>query len=92
MCSLKTEGTKHGCGHYIITRKVEQRDCNSPYCIHSRLHAQPNCPHCPHCRRFLEPDHEEIITQQTNIFCKSCEYWFNEGRVRQQAQASAQRR
>lgn len=76
MCSLRTEGTQHGCGHYIITKKVDRRDCMSEYCIYSDYHSE-NCPHCPNCKRYLDPDHSETITVRTNAYCTSCEYWYH---------------
>ncbi|EAU91405.1 hypothetical protein CC1G_01894 [Coprinopsis cinerea okayama7 len=91
MCSLNTEGTQHGCGHYIITKKIDKQDCNSKFCINSRLHA-PNCPHCPNCKRYFDPDYQETITQRTNDFCSACNYWFNGAGKQQQQQPSQQRR
>ncbi|PPQ98632.1 hypothetical protein CVT24_003965 [Panaeolus cyanescens] len=75
MCRLHTEGTKHGCGHYIITRKLLQEDCMNRFCIFSQAH-QSDCPHCPQCRRYYDPDASEKITLKTSDFCRECEYWF----------------
>ncbi|KAI6026258.1 hypothetical protein PISMIDRAFT_674380 [Pisolithus microcarpus 441] len=74
MCNLETEGTKYGCGHYQVTRKVRKIDCNSPYCTHSIRHS-PNCLDC-HCERYLGPDLKETITFTTTNYCASCQYWF----------------
>ncbi|KIK01429.1 hypothetical protein K443DRAFT_568719 [Laccaria amethystina LaAM-08-1] len=76
MCSLRTEGTQHGCGHYIITRKVDKRDCMSEYCIYSDYHSE-HCPHCPNCKRYYDPDYSETITVRTNAYCTNCEYWYH---------------
>ncbi|TFK75425.1 hypothetical protein BDN72DRAFT_738046, partial [Pluteus cervinus] len=70
-----SEGTKHGCGHYIITRKLAKIDCRSQYCLHSVNHAS-NCPHCPSCDRYLGPDHSETVTQTTTEYCTACAYWY----------------
>ncbi|KDR75889.1 hypothetical protein GALMADRAFT_512444 [Galerina marginata CBS 339.88] len=75
MCRLHTEGTQHGCGHYIITRKVAKEDCRSKYCINSDRHPD-NCPSCPNCKRYFEPDATETITKKTPDYCPECEYWF----------------
>lgn len=47
---MNREGTHHACGHYVVTRKVQKHDCNSKYCMQSRLHP-PNCRACPNCAR-----------------------------------------
>ncbi|KAI0930317.1 hypothetical protein AcV5_007067 [Taiwanofungus camphoratus] len=49
MCNLITEGTKYGCGHYIIERKTGKIDCNNPYCTFSVRHRNP-CVNCT-CER-----------------------------------------
>lgn len=46
-----SEGTQHGCGHYIITKKLRKDDCNSRFCIFSARHPLTDCPSCPHCTR-----------------------------------------
>ncbi|KAF5316892.1 hypothetical protein D9611_003954 [Ephemerocybe angulata] len=74
MCRIHSEGTQHGCGHYIITREVSKRDCNSKGCIKSAMHP-PSCPNCA-CKRFLEPDFQETVTAKTKDFCAHCQYWF----------------
>ncbi|KAF8161098.1 hypothetical protein B0H34DRAFT_366145 [Crassisporium funariophilum] len=76
MCRLHTEGTQHGCGHYIITRKVMKEDCLSRFCINSNYHQENNCPHCPNCKRYFDPDAKETITVRSPEFCRECEYWF----------------
>ncbi|KAF8658250.1 hypothetical protein AX16_002026 [Volvariella volvacea WC 439] len=76
MCNLDTEGTKHGCGHYIITKKLVKIDCNDPFCIHSSAHPDP-CPHCPSCNRYLGPDRTETVTRTTKDYCTTCQYWYN---------------
>ncbi|KAF8798711.1 hypothetical protein BYT27DRAFT_7228292 [Phlegmacium glaucopus] len=75
MCRLHTEGTQHGCGHYIITRKVLKTDCLSRFCMNSTYH-QEDCPHCPNCKRYFDPDATEKITLRTPDYCRECEYWF----------------
>ncbi|KAF8893318.1 hypothetical protein BD779DRAFT_1505581 [Infundibulicybe gibba] len=75
MCNLETEGTKHGCGHYVITKKVGKRDCRSQFCVHSICHA-PECPHCPSCERYLGPDVAETVTRTTPDYCPECAYWY----------------
>ncbi|EGN99769.1 hypothetical protein SERLA73DRAFT_179966 [Serpula lacrymans var. lacrymans S7.3] len=77
MCNLETEGTKYGCGHYKVTKKVRKLDCMSPYCIHSSRHPS-YCPDC-HCDRFFGPDAKETITLTTKEYCTSCQYWFKGG-------------
>ncbi|KIM69219.1 hypothetical protein SCLCIDRAFT_104098, partial [Scleroderma citrinum Foug A] len=70
---LSSEGTKYGCGHYRVTRKVRKIDCNSPYCTHSVRHP-PSCLDC-HCERYLGPDRKETITLTTPDYCSFCQYW-----------------
>ncbi|THH18755.1 hypothetical protein EW146_g2294 [Bondarzewia mesenterica] len=41
MCNLETEGTKYGCGHYVITKKLRKIDCNNRYCIWSSSTREP---------------------------------------------------
>ncbi|OAX42261.1 hypothetical protein K503DRAFT_710915 [Rhizopogon vinicolor AM-OR11-026] len=77
MCNLETEGTKYGCGHYKVTRKIRKLDCHSQYCIHSMYHPH-NCPDC-HCEQYFGPDARETITLRTPKYCASCEYWFQQG-------------
>ncbi|KAF7782559.1 hypothetical protein Agabi119p4_1935 [Agaricus bisporus var. burnettii] len=77
MCTLKTEGIQHGCGHYVSQRSTHKDDCGSKYCIWSNRHAQ-NCPHCPQCSRFLGPDSEEVILARVPDYCRSCTYWWKE--------------
>ncbi|KJA19913.1 hypothetical protein HYPSUDRAFT_204167 [Hypholoma sublateritium FD-334 SS-4] len=77
MCRLHTEGTQHGCGHYIITKKLRKDDCDSRFCIFSARHPRADCPSCPHCTRYLGPDASETITLRTAAFCRECEYWFH---------------
>ncbi|CAL1707540.1 unnamed protein product [Somion occarium] len=74
MCNLHTEGTKYGCGHYVITRKVSKIDCNNPYCALSRAHRNP-CHGCMH-DHYYGPDASETITARTSEFCDECHaYW-----------------
>ncbi|KAG2059024.1 hypothetical protein BDR06DRAFT_949650 [Suillus hirtellus] len=77
MCNLETEGTKFGCGHYKVTRKLKKIDCYNQYCIHSVYHPR-NCPDC-HCERYFGPDARETITHRTADYCVSCQYWFKDG-------------
>ncbi|KIM40126.1 hypothetical protein M413DRAFT_73871, partial [Hebeloma cylindrosporum] len=70
-----SEGTHHGCGHYIITRKVAREDCRTKYCMNSDLHMQ-NCPHCPNCKRYFDPDASETVTLKTPEWCPECTYWY----------------
>ncbi|KAF9475547.1 hypothetical protein BDN70DRAFT_813977, partial [Pholiota conissans] len=70
------EGTMHGCGHYIITRKVRKDDCNDRFCIFSARHPEANCVHCPECKRYFGPDASETITLRTPEYCRECEYWY----------------
>ncbi|KIP10854.1 hypothetical protein PHLGIDRAFT_115001 [Phlebiopsis gigantea 11061_1 CR5-6] len=74
MCNLETEGLQYSCGHYVITRKVNKIDCNSPYCTWSSRHRQP-CNPCDH-EKYLGPDAKETITGSVNDFCDQCRpYW-----------------
>ncbi|RXW21635.1 hypothetical protein EST38_g4204 [Candolleomyces aberdarensis] len=84
MCRIHSEGTQHGCGHYIITKEVSKRDCGNRFCMNSDQHPS-NCPHCPNCKRYLDPDYQETVTKKTTDFCSHCDYWFrtNGGAVRQ---------
>ncbi|KAK0485971.1 hypothetical protein IW261DRAFT_1604208 [Armillaria novae-zelandiae] len=78
MCNLETEGTKHGCGHYIKTRTIRKIDCGSSRCLHSSRH--PNDPNhdCSNsgCNRYLGPDRGETVTRTTADYCTQCEYWY----------------
>ncbi|KAH8119418.1 hypothetical protein DFH11DRAFT_1564915 [Phellopilus nigrolimitatus] len=75
MCNYITEGTKFGCGHYIITRKVSKIDCGSKRCVHSALHKRP-CPDCC-CEKFMGPDREERVTLTVpDKYCDHCAYWY----------------
>ncbi|KZT41488.1 hypothetical protein SISSUDRAFT_1126454 [Sistotremastrum suecicum HHB10207 ss-3] len=77
MCNLITEGTSHGCGHYVITKRVDKVDCGSPRCKHSNRH-DPNCRDCfGTCSQYLGPDRSETVTQRVKDFCDSChQYYF----------------
>ncbi|KAI0081212.1 hypothetical protein K474DRAFT_1703958 [Panus rudis PR-1116 ss-1] len=91
MCNLETEGTKYGCGHYVITKKVAKHDCGSPYCTHSAAH-NPHCRNCTH-DHFLGPDKSEKITFSTSEFCNICdEYWKPKQKLQQAQQKQKQRR
>lgn len=74
MCNLETEGTKYGCGHYVITKKVCKLDCNNRYCIWSSLHP-PSCHPCL-CEKFLGPDAKETVTLRSEQYCSECHYWY----------------
>ncbi|KDQ53482.1 hypothetical protein JAAARDRAFT_425687 [Jaapia argillacea MUCL 33604] len=74
MCNLETEGTKYGCGHYVVTRKVRKIDCRSQYCINSVKHSNP-CPGCQ-CERYFGPDAKETVTAVSKEYCDQCHYWY----------------
>ncbi|EJD02949.1 uncharacterized protein FOMMEDRAFT_20143 [Fomitiporia mediterranea MF3/22] len=75
MCNLITEGTKFGCGHYVITRKVSKIDCGNKRCVHSAMHRRP-CPDC-YCEKFMGPDREERVTLTIgDKYCDHCSYWY----------------
>ncbi|KZT26736.1 hypothetical protein NEOLEDRAFT_1062416, partial [Neolentinus lepideus HHB14362 ss-1] len=69
-----SEGTKYGCGHYVVTRKVRKLDCGNQYCIHSIRHPNP-CPNCQ-CDRYYGPDAKETVTKTTTDYCSECHYWY----------------
>ncbi|KLO14298.1 hypothetical protein SCHPADRAFT_889422 [Schizopora paradoxa] len=70
-----SEGTKFGCGHYLITRKVKKIDCMSRTCTHSSRHIVP-CRDC-NCEKFVGPDREERITKTLpEDYCDHCEKWY----------------
>jgi len=77
MCNLETEGTKYGCGHYKVTKKVAKIDCKNQWCTHSVYHL-PNCANCEEgrCERFFGPDAKETITLEVPDYCNHCQYWF----------------
>ncbi|KIL66203.1 hypothetical protein M378DRAFT_75602, partial [Amanita muscaria Koide BX008] len=70
-----SEGVLHGCGHYVITKRVGKIDCLNPYCIYSKNHVE-NCPHCPTCKRYYGPDARETVTLQTKEYCNECKWWY----------------
>ncbi|EIM81248.1 uncharacterized protein STEHIDRAFT_66971 [Stereum hirsutum FP-91666 SS1] len=72
-CS-NSEGTKYGCGHYVITKKLRKIDCNNSHCSYSRRHPS-NCSPCQ-CEKFLGPDAAETITARTEEYCSECHYWY----------------
>ncbi|KAI0371033.1 hypothetical protein BV20DRAFT_206456 [Pilatotrama ljubarskyi] len=78
MCRLETEGTKYGCGHYIITRKLRKIDCESQWCYHSRRHRNP-CHNCS-CDRYYGPDASETITAVRPEFCPECYPFYSQRR------------
>ncbi|KAF4563300.1 hypothetical protein EYR40_006982 [Pleurotus pulmonarius] len=75
MCNYETEGTKYGCGHYKVTRKLTKRDCGNRYCKFSSRHAKP-CPHCPTCEQYLGPDFKENVVEVRQEYCTTCHYWY----------------
>ncbi|EIW83208.1 hypothetical protein CONPUDRAFT_152244 [Coniophora puteana RWD-64-598 SS2] len=77
MCYLETEGTKHGCGHYVISKKLMKHDCGNRYCRNSAAHP-PNCPDCQ-CDLYYGPDRKETITRTVTDYCAHCAYWFKGG-------------
>ncbi|KAI0930316.1 hypothetical protein AcW1_009044 [Taiwanofungus camphoratus] len=80
MCNLITEGTKYGCGHYIIERKTGKIDCNNPYCTFSVRHRNP-CVNCT-CERFYGPDAKETVLAVRPEFCPECKPWYQANRTR----------
>ncbi|VDB95103.1 unnamed protein product [Peniophora sp. CBMAI 1063] len=74
MCNLDTEGTQHGCGHYVITKKLRKNDCGSRWCAASVAHPK-DCRNCQ-CDKFLGPDASETITCRTDEYCSTCHYWY----------------
>jgi len=74
MCNLDTEGTKHGCGHYVITNKLRKYDCNNQFCALSVKH-NPDCQDCQ-CDKFMGPDRSEKVTATTPNYCGLCQYWY----------------
>jgi len=74
MCNYITEGTKYGCGHYQITKKVAKIDCMSDFCTHSSRHRRP-CHDC-RCEKFVGPDREERTTLTLPEYCDHCSYWY----------------
>ncbi|KAI9442234.1 hypothetical protein H4582DRAFT_1927259 [Lactarius indigo] len=77
MCNLETEGTKYGCGHYVITKKLRKIDCGNRYCVWSIAHPQPAsvCQPCI-CEKFFGPDAKETVTASTPEYCSDCHYWY----------------
>ncbi|KAJ7579256.1 hypothetical protein C8J56DRAFT_1059482 [Mycena floridula] len=75
MCNKETEGTKHGCGHYIAKRTTAVIDCGSRYCRISASHP-PSC-NSNSCKQFYGPDRKEVITVTTPNYCDMCEYWYH---------------
>ncbi|KAH9858630.1 hypothetical protein C2E23DRAFT_880092 [Lenzites betulinus] len=78
MCRLETEGTKYGCGHYIITKKLRKLDCENQWCIHSVMHRNP-CHGCA-CDRYFGPDASETITAVRPEFCPECYPYYSKRR------------
>ncbi|KAI0743904.1 hypothetical protein C8Q80DRAFT_1272532 [Daedaleopsis nitida] len=78
MCCLETEGTKYGCGHYIITKKLRKIDCENAFCYNSRRHRNP-CHDCM-CDRYFGPDASETITAVRSEFCPECYPYFGQRR------------
>ncbi|KAH9978758.1 hypothetical protein BGW80DRAFT_1280760 [Lactifluus volemus] len=74
MCNLETEGTKHGCGHYVITKKLRKIDCGNRYCVWSIDH--PKLCHPCYCDKFFGPDAKETVTASTPEYCSDCDYWY----------------
>ncbi|KAF8234018.1 hypothetical protein L208DRAFT_1264013, partial [Tricholoma matsutake] len=71
-----SEGTHHGCGHYVVTRTLEKHDCGNRFCTLSQSHLR-DCPHCPNCTRYAGPDIAERTVVDTRTWCPQCEYWYN---------------
>ncbi|KAI0049836.1 hypothetical protein FA95DRAFT_1488342 [Auriscalpium vulgare] len=69
-----SEGTKCGCGHYVITKEVRKIDCNSRQCSWSNAHPQ-RCEPC-YCEKFIGPDRLETVTAYTEEYCGDCHYWY----------------
>ncbi|KAF9531653.1 hypothetical protein CPB83DRAFT_79529 [Crepidotus variabilis] len=86
MCRLHTEGIEHGCGHYIITRKVAKDDCRNKFCMNSETHPPGRCNSCgENCKRYFDPDASQHVTNRTGDYCVQCMYWFKgEGARRRQ--------
>ncbi|KAH9061259.1 hypothetical protein EDB87DRAFT_1560406, partial [Lactarius vividus] len=72
-----SEGTKYGCGHYVITKKLRKIDCGNRYCVWSIAHPQPAsaCQPC-YCEKFFGPDAKETVTASTPEYCSDCHYWY----------------
>ncbi|KAI9463652.1 hypothetical protein BJY52DRAFT_1115651, partial [Lactarius psammicola] len=72
-----SEGTKYGCGHYVITKKLRKIDCGNRYCVWSIAHPQPAsvCQPC-YCDKFFGPDAKETVTANTHEYCSDCHYWY----------------
>jgi len=46
------EGTQHGCGHYIVTKKLRKEDCDYQFCMNSESHPSGRCNGCGQsCKR-----------------------------------------
>lgn len=50
-----SEGTQHGCGHYIVTRKLSKEDCGNQFCMNSDMHPQGRCNGCGQTCKRVRP-------------------------------------